>query len=54
MAQTIDFWCCQLNGIVYAIDFNVLNLIGIVRTITIRGRPRNQLLEKCHDPLFVY
>ena len=49
IVHTIDFWCCQLNGIVQTIDFGSWKLIEIVRTINFRGRPRNQLLEKCHD-----
>ena len=51
MAQTIDSWCCQLNGIAQAIGFGGWKLIGIFRTINFRGRPRNQLLEKSNDLL---
>ena len=36
-------------GIVRTSGFGGWKLIGIVRTINFRGRPRNKLLEKCHD-----
>ena len=49
LCKQLTSGAAKLNAIVQTIDFDGWKLIGIVRTTNFRGRPRNQLLEKCRD-----